>query len=92
MIEDGDLTIGDNDIIEIPVLKFKEILIEVRNEWGHGFTKSFRDCTESFYIDTITKFMEEYSFIKVKEDSILIMPLTGKVIGKYPEDYKGGVD
>ena len=90
MIENGELIIGERDNIELSKEDFNNILLSVRCEDGHGFTKSFRDCSEAYYLESITSFMEEYSLIKVKEDSVFIMPLSGKIIGRYPDDYKGG--
>lgn len=89
MLEDGKLIINDKDTIIIKEELFDEILLEVKNEYGHGFTKAFRDALDGYYLETIKRFMEEYYLINVEDGHVELMPLIVKVTGKYPDDYNG---
>ena len=89
MLEDGKLIINDKDTIIIKEELFDEILLEVKNEYGQGFTKAFRDALDSYYLETIKRFMEEYYLINVEDGHVELMPLIVKVTGKYPDDYNG---
>lgn len=90
MIEEEKLSIDAKDSVIMTEEFFDNILLEVKNEQGHGFTKTFRESEDNYYIRTIKRFMEDYSLIKVNEEYVEVLPLTGKIIGKYPNDYNGG--
>ena len=87
----GDLKKEDNDIIIMKNYEFDEFIIEVRKTYGHGFTKTLRDASEEIFINIIRNFMKDFSMIREEKDFTILMPIIGKVLGEYPEDYKGGV-
>lgn len=88
MISLKELIPNEKDIILLNKNDFEKILLDVRNEDGHGFTKSFRECSEEYYLSAVEEFMKSYDMIRITDENVKIMPLTGKVIGKYPDDYK----
>ena len=90
MIKNAELEIKDNDTIIISNERFKNILLNIRTEEGHGFIKKFRECSDEFFIECIKEYMADFSMIIEDEENTIIMPLVSKVIGKYPKDYKGG--
>ncbi|MFR5509087.1 MAG: TIGR02678 family protein [Clostridia bacterium] len=92
MIKNGYFEIKDNDTIIISNEKFKNILLNIRKEEGHGFIKKFRECSDEFFVECIKEYMTSFSMIKEEGESTIIMPLVSKVVGKYPKDYKGGTD
>ena len=88
-IKSGDFKNEDNDIVVMKNSEFDEFIIEVRKIHGHGFTKSLRDASEQVFINIIRNFMREFSMIREDDDFTILMPIIGKVLGEYPEDYKG---
>lgn len=90
MIKNAEFEIKDNDTIIISNERFKNILLNIRKEEGHGFIKKFRECSEEFFIECIKEYMADFSMIIEEGENTIIMPLVSKVIGKYPKDYKGG--
>ena len=92
MIKNAEFEIKDNDTIIISNERFKNILLNIRKEEGHGFIKKFRECSDEFFIECIKEYMADFSMIIEDEENTIIMPLVSKVIGKYPKDYKGGTD
>ena len=90
MIKNAEFKIKDNDTIIISNERFKNILLNIRKEEGHGFIKKFRECSDEFFIECIKEYMADFSMIIEDEENTIIMPLVSKVIGKYPKDYKGG--
>lgn len=90
MIKNAEFEIKDNDTIIISNEKFKNILLNIRKEEGHGFIKKFRECSDEFFVECIKEYMADFSLIIEEGENIIIMPLVSKVIGKYPKDYKGG--
>lgn len=90
LLNEKALELKENDTIEISEAEFKELLLSVREEDGHGFTKSLRECSEEFFINSIKNYMRKFSMLKTNDNTIIIMPLIGKIVGNYPKDYKVG--
>ena len=88
-INSGNLKKEDNDTVVMSNLEFDEFIIEVRKTHGHGFTKTLRDVSEQVFINIIRNFMKDFSMIREEKDFTILMPIIGKVLGEYPEDYKG---
>ena len=88
-INSGNLKKEDNDTVVMSNSEFDEFIIEVRKTHGHGFTKTLRDASEEVFINIIRSFMKEFCMIREESDFTILMPIIGKVLGEYPEDYKG---
>lgn len=88
-INSGNLKKEDNDTVVMSNSEFDEFIIEVRKTHGHGFTKTLRDASDQVFINTIRNFMKDFSMIREEKDFTMLMPIIGKVLGEYPEDYKG---
>ena len=88
-INSGNLKKEDNDTVVMSNLEFDGFIIEVRKTHGHGFTKTLRDVSEQVFINIIRNFMKDFSMIREEKDFTILMPIIGKVLGEYPEDYKG---
>ena len=88
-INSGNLKKEDNDTVVMSNSEFDEFIIEVRKTHGHGFTKTLRDASDQVFINTIRNFMKDFSMIREEKDFTILMPIIGKVLGEYPEDYKG---
>ena len=88
-INSGNLKKKDNDTVVMSNSEFDEFIIEVRKTHGHGFTKTLRDVSEQVFINIIRNFMKDFSMIREEKDFTILMPIIGKVLGEYPEDYKG---
>ena len=88
-INSGNLKKEDNDTVVMSNSEFDEFIIEVRKTHGHGFTKTLRDVSDQVFINLIRNFMKDFSMIREEKDFTILMPIIGKVLGEYPEDYKG---
>ena len=88
-INSGNFKKEDNDTVVMSNLEFDGFIIEVRKTHGHGFTKTLRDVSEQVFINIIRNFMKDFSMIREEKDFTILMPIIWKVLGEYPEDYKG---
>ena len=88
-INSGNFKKEDNDTVIMSNSEFDEFIIEVRKAHGHGFTKTLRDVSDQVFINLIRNFMKDFSIIREEKDFTILMPIIGKVLGEYPEDYKG---
>ena len=88
-INSGNFKKEDNDTVVMSNLEFDGFIIEVRKTHGHGFTKTLRDVSDQVFINLIRNFMKDFSMIREEKYFTILMPIIGKVLGEYPEDYKG---
>lgn len=89
-IENETIKLREDDIIILPVHLFENIIEEVKEEYAPGWSKEYREMRlEKLYVEII-QYMKSFSFIEWEEGSneIRIMPLTGKIMGKYPDRFK----
>lgn len=68
---------------------FEHMLSDVREKYGSGFTKNYREMTEQDFIRNVLEELKIWMFIREKKESqqVVIYPMTGKMCGKYPKDY-----
>ena len=74
------------------VNEFENMIKEMKQEYGSGFSKNYREMPEGEFVKSVINEMEVWMFIRKDEadHQIRICPLTGKIQGSYPEDYMGG--
>ena len=84
----SNLNLKEDDIIYFEKEEFNKLLLDLRKENGHGFTKTLREYSDELYIHTIKEYMKSFSMLDIKDNLVLILPLMGKIIGDYPKDYK----
>lgn len=84
-----ELTIGSNDTITVSKAYFESLIQELKNRYGTGWSKEYREKTIIDLNEDIVKYMKDFNMIKnIKgEKEIVLLPLIGKVIGNYPNSY-----
>ncbi len=91
-----DLAIGklektENERIFMSRKKFADLVHECRDKWLAGWSKEFREIDEKKLLETIVKYMEDWLMIRCENEQIVIYPVTGRLSGVYPDDFKGDV-
>lgn len=91
-----DLAIGklektENERIFMSRKKFADLVHECRDKWLVGWSKEFREMDEKKLLETIVKYMEDWLMIRCENEQIVIYPVTGRLSGVYPDDFKGDV-
>ena len=96
-IENGIINTKEDDVIILSIQSFESIIKELRYNYSLGWSKEYREMKFEKLCEEIIQYMKSYCFLELIEDSseLRIMPLVGKIIGKYPEDFnnsfKGGI-
>lgn len=87
--EAGELKIGINERIFLPLIQLEQIIRTTRTKYGSGFSKAFRDMPDHEFIQTIVEEMEGLDFLRIDHvtEEAEIMPVAGKLTGKYPDRY-----
>ena len=91
-IESGQWKNGLDETCLIDGIEFENMIKEMKQEYGSGFSKNYREMPEGEFVKSVLDEMELWMFIRKEElaHHIKICPLTGKIQGSYPEDYMGG--
>ena len=89
---EGAWKVQKDEMIFADAVDFEQMLKDVKREFGHGFTKNYREMPEGEFVKEILEAMEWWTFIRRIEGTheIIIYPSAGKMTGSYPEDYTGG--
>ena len=90
-IEAGMWETSQDEMCVVDKITFEALLREVKQEFGSGFSKLYREMPEGEFIRTVTDEMEQWMFLKKMEDThqMKICPLVGKLQGSYPKDFAG---
>jgi uncharacterized protein (TIGR02678 family) len=88
-VEDKELKIELNERILLPLLRLREIILDTRINYGDGLIKAYREMSDKEFIDCLIAELESLDFIRIDAvtEEVQIMPVAGKLMGRYPERY-----
>ena len=87
MLENNKLNKEQNDTIVISEIEFSQIVKLLKQKYGQGFSKEYREMSEQDLEKQIYDFMEEYDMIRKEEKQFRVMPIAFKVRGRYPKEF-----
>lgn len=75
--------------IKISQEKFTQLVANVHAEYGRGWSKQYREGSITSTVNDLVKILREWEMLRMDErnDAYIILPLFGRVSGKYPEDF-----
>ena len=86
-IENREISVGAEEEIYVPEEVFMGILEECKENYGKGFSKTYREMTTRDFCKGVKDYMEELGFIQETEEQIKISAVVGKIAGQYPKDF-----
>jgi len=90
-IQAGAISLFKDESAVISYSFFRSMIDECKTVYGNGLIKTYREKTSTEFFKSVKEYMEYYGFIKVeREEKVILNPILGKVIGKYPKDFKAG--
>lgn len=89
-LKEGKFRKNINDTINISEIEFVKLVREVKEKYGKGFSKEYRELLEDKLLEQVVNYMEQYDMIRYNEEAkeYIIMPMCFKIIGKYPKDFQ----
>lgn len=78
-----------NDLIYISQIEMIKLIRQVKEEYGKGFSKEYREAEEDKLLEEVVKYMKEFDMIRQNDETkeYIIMPICSKIIGKYPKSF-----
>ncbi len=89
LLEQGELSRNQDDTITLSEVKFGQ-MIELCRQWNQaGWSKEYREMKTGKLHAEIYGYMKDFSMLEVRPEQkeVILLPLVGKFIGKYPEDF-----
>lgn len=85
----GEYKENINDLIYISNIEFLRLIREVKEKFGWGFSKEYREMEEEKLKQEIVNFMREFDMIRENKETkeFIIMPMCFKIVGNYPENF-----
>ena len=83
-----------DDRILVPLVEFEQLLRHLRQEQGAGMIQMLRKLTDGEFVSQLEAEMVRWKLLALDRKAQLatILPTAGKIIGRYPADYRGGME
>lgn len=91
-VKEGSFLLSMDESILLLENSFKELLEECKRQYGKGFAKTYREMTTREFVEVVSAYMKELGFIQFTEEGVKLLPIAGKVVGRYPKEFKGEED
>lgn len=90
-IRTGEWKVQTDEVCAVDRVELERLIRDVRQKNGKGFSKNYRDMTDSEFVATVMDAMELWMFIRERKQEHLveIYPAAGKLSGAYPDDFEG---
>ncbi|NDL66790.1 TIGR02678 family protein [Anaerotalea alkaliphila] len=88
-VEEGEWERDRTDVVVLSKVQWRAFLGQVRETYGEGWSKGYRELGESQLVAELTRYMEEFGLLQVDEThkEIRLLPGAAKLSGDYPKDY-----
>lgn len=88
-IREERVSVPADERIRMSAEAFQELVEECKRRFGGGFNKTYREMTFAEFSRAVTAYMEELALIEEEGDTVIINSAAGKIVGRYPEDFRG---
>ncbi|MFC0015403.1 MULTISPECIES: TIGR02678 family protein [Allobacillus] len=75
--------------IKVTVTEFAQIVEDVKAQYGHGWSKQYREMTYTAIADELLQLYKEWEMVSMEEDTrmVILKPAIARMVGHYPKDY-----
>lgn len=93
-IREGKIEVSLDEQIRLPKENFQRLIEKCKERFGAGFNKTYREMTFAEFYREVYDYMEDLMMIEQAYGDVCIKPVAGKIVGRYPEDFRkeGGND
>lgn len=87
-VDRGEYEVGKDENIRITREAFRGLLQECKERFGKGFNKTYREMVTEEFFREISAYLLHLELVEEQRDDVLIRPVLGRVVGKYPADFE----
>lgn len=87
-VSSGEYQMAANEEIRISTESFRSLLEECKERFGKGWIKTYREMVSKEFYREVSAYLFNLELIEKQRDDVIIRPVLGKAIGKYPADFK----
>lgn len=89
-VEQKEWNLQQDEVCVVDSVVFEQQLRKIKQTYGKGFSKNYREMPESEFVKTVMDEMELWMLIKKDEKAhqVSIYPAAGKLRGQYPSDFQ----
>ena len=87
-VDRGENEVGKDENIRITREAFRGLLQECKERFGKGFNKTYREMVTEEFFREISAYLLHLELVEEQRDDVLIRPVLGRVVGKYPADFE----
>lgn len=86
-VDKGVYQVPREECIRISKEEFRALLEECKSRFSCGFSKMYREMLTETFCREVYEFFLEMELIREEWEDVIILPVVGKIIGVYPEDF-----
>ena len=86
--ESGKLTKEPDDTILISEIDFSNLVRELKEMYGRGFSKEYREMNLEEMENQIIEYMKEFDMLRKEDKQFRLMPIIFKIKARYPKEFK----
>lgn len=86
-VDKGVYQVPKEECIRISKEEFRALLEECKSRFSCGFSKMYREMLTETFCREVYEFFLEMELIREEWEDVIILPVVGKIIGVYPEDF-----
>ena len=88
-VEQRVFSLQNDESIRISMEEFRSLIEECKRCFGSGFNKTYREMTTEEFFREIAAYLTNLELAERQRENMMIRPVLGKLIGKYPADFDG---
>lgn len=87
-VNEGILAKEYDECVKISKQQFKSFINLCKEKYESAWSKEYRDMGVDKIVELLIVYMEKWMLLSKNGDDITIYPAAGKIIGRYPKDFK----
>jgi len=87
-VKEGVFTKEQDECIKIEKPQFKSMINLCKEKYSSVWSKEYREMDLDRLVEEAVSYMENWMLLSMSGDDMTIYPAAGKIIGKYPKDFK----
>lgn len=78
-----------DETVRLSQEEYRGLIEECKKRFDSGFIKTYREMTTGDFYREISSYLLNLELVEKQREDIIIRPVLGRVIGKYPTDFGG---